>query len=86
MYLKDELLPRVQEFSDLIDSYKKQNLEVRECIRKFDETISHKASKCAIKVLHETIGSEFIRIENLHEMKVMMRKHSVDIETAKYRL
>ena len=38
-------MPQIREFGETIDSFEADNEDVRECIRKFDETISNKVSK-----------------------------------------
>jgi len=43
--LTEELMPQIREFGETIDSFEADNEDVRECIRKFDETISNKVSK-----------------------------------------
>ena len=44
-YLKDELLPKVQDFSDKLDAFIDSNEMIKEVVRIFDESISTKANK-----------------------------------------
>lgn len=49
--LKEWFLPRIENFALKIDNFEVSNESVRECILKFDQDISLKASKSEILVL-----------------------------------
>ena len=43
--LEDHYLPKIDKFCGAIDAFEASNLEMRECIIKFDKDISQKLSK-----------------------------------------
>ena len=44
-YLQNNMIPRLKQFGNNVDSFHKTLKEVKECQRRFDETISKKANK-----------------------------------------
>ena len=46
--LRADVLPKVDKFTNLLNIYTKDNQDMRECIEKFDETLSLKANKSDI--------------------------------------
>ena len=49
-YLKDELLPKVRFFTEKLKDFVESNEEVKEIIRKFDESISIKVNKIEFRL------------------------------------
>lgn len=62
--LKTELLPKIEQFATMIDGFHNDNTDVRECIRKFDKSISIKANKSQFSVLKEEFERSFVHIKN----------------------
>ena len=46
--LRADVLPKVENFTKLLDIYTKDNIDMRECIEKFDKTLSLKSNKADI--------------------------------------
>ena len=49
--LKTELVPKIEEFSNMVHGLFNDNEKVKEITRKFDETICKKANKSEIQIL-----------------------------------
>lgn len=62
-WLQNHLLPKIDRFSELIDSLKADNQHMRQCIRKFDQSISIKANKSQFRVQKEELERNFIHIK-----------------------
>ena len=68
-YLKETLLPKVQKFSDLMESHEADNIDMRQIIREFDKTISNKANKTQLTVLKSELFEAFISVEKLNQFE-----------------
>ena len=49
--MRDIFLPKIQSFIGLIDNMEDSHKVMTECIRKFDENLSLKASKCSLDLV-----------------------------------
>ena len=58
--IRDKLLPRLQEFSNMINKLLKDNDDVKKSIRAFDSTICDKANKTEITVMKNVLEARFI--------------------------
>ena len=47
-YMREKVVPMINSFQASLEEYQKTNLEVKECIRLFDITISTKANKALL--------------------------------------
>ena len=57
------LLPRVEAFSNMIDDLLSDNDQIREVVRKFDESISMKANKTEYQIMKGNLEKMFIPVE-----------------------
>ena len=60
--IKDVLLPKIHSFGIQVDVLLADNKNVKECIIKFDKTISIKANKCDFAVMKKEFESSYIPI------------------------
>lgn len=63
-YIKDTLLPRLKDFSEMITTLLSDNNEVKVSVRAFDKSICNKATKTDMKCLREDLMKNFIHIDN----------------------
>ena len=61
-------LPKIAAFTLKIDEITDSNVMMTECVRKFDEDISLKASKSALYQLKENIDQNFLHFDYQHEI------------------
>lgn len=64
------MLPRVQTFSDQIDEYNEDNIQMKSIIQNFDITLSLKCSKDAFKILEMDLLKKFISYEEYEHIDV----------------
>jgi hypothetical protein len=71
--LKDFFLPKIEEFAAKIDHYEGSNESVKECIVKFDQDISLKASKTEILKRETKLLGMLVHNEAKEELECRMR-------------
>jgi hypothetical protein len=92
--LKEFFIPKFEEFTGKIDEFMEENLRVRECIIRFDETICDKAQKSEIFTMRETLEKSFISLSKAEEIndridrvldviRAMDQQRSADLEVLK---
>lgn len=64
MLLEDKYLPKIKYFTDRIDDMIESNIQNKECIQRFDESMSFKANKSAIMTIEHDLGKDFIKKED----------------------
>ena len=62
--LRDEVCPKIDHFTGLMERYTLDNEDMRMCVRKFDEDLSLKCNKAAIFTLREDLEKEFVAVHN----------------------
>lgn len=91
--LNKYLIPKLEKFSAKCDDLIESNIQMKECVQKFDETMSLKASKAELTILKKEIERDFmdnddwLKINNMHNhLKQMFENHdkSILIELKKY--
>jgi len=68
--IKEFFLPKVANFSDMIDQLLDDNNKVKECIRGFDANICKKANKVELRVIREELEARFIHIDKWKEVLI----------------
>jgi len=58
--MRDIFLPKIESFVGLIDNMEDSHKIMAECIRKFDEDLSLKASKCSLDLVKKEIEASYI--------------------------
>ena len=58
--LKNVLLPKVKNFGLKIDDFFESNIEMRECIKKFDVALSMKANKEYLTIFEAHLDTKYI--------------------------
>jgi hypothetical protein len=58
--LEEVALPRMLEFTGLVDSLEASHDQMRECIRRFDEDLCEKASNASVILMKEQLERSFI--------------------------
>jgi hypothetical protein len=66
--LKDTFLPKIEKLCDKIDEFQQENLNVRECVIHFDQSLSLKANKNEFMTFKENLRSEFIPIDYMDKL------------------
>ena len=69
-YIKEVLLPRIEDFSGQVLDLLADNGRVKECIRKFDIAISIKASKQDLKTTKAELEKRFIHQDEWKDLLV----------------
>lgn len=62
-------MPKIENFSEMIDKFLQDNEIMRECIRKFDEDISIKANKGELITMRTHLETKFISLWQWDEVK-----------------
>lgn len=60
--LKQDVLPKVDEFTRLIEGYKNDNNDMKLCVRTFDENLCDKANKSALVTMQSKLMQEFVSV------------------------
>ena len=63
-------MPRLVEFSNMLDKLLTDNNDVKECIRAFDTTMCKKVNKPEMKVLREDLEKRFIHVDKWTDVQV----------------
>lgn len=63
--LKEFLMPKLEAFSDKVDDFQNENMNVRECVIAFDKSLSLKANKNDFSMFAENLKKEFLPIKYL---------------------
>ena len=71
--LNHYLIPKLEKFSLKTDELLASNIEMRECVQKFDEVLSMKASKSEFQILQKSIEMEYM---NNNEWKTINKMYS----------
>ena len=71
--LRDEVVPKMEHFTDLMDKYSEDNLDMRMCVRKFDQDLSLKANKCGIVTLREELEVGFVAMHNWKSIEKVLQ-------------
>ena len=50
-------------FTELMEKYSDDNLDMRMCVRKFDEDLSLKANKCGIVTMRRELELGFVSVQ-----------------------
>ena len=58
-------MPKIRGFAEKIDTLEKNNENVLECIRRFDEDISEKANKTAVTLFANQVGEQYMKLTYL---------------------
>jgi len=66
--MREVFMPKIKKFSDHIDHFHQSNLEMKECIKKFDASISLKANKAALVLMKQDLQEGFITADDLVEV------------------
>jgi hypothetical protein len=66
--LKNHFLPKIEEFSALIDKYLFDNQNMRECIVRFDQDIAMKSNKSDLIILKNALDDKFISMDMFDEL------------------
>lgn len=82
-YLKEDLLPKMEDTMEHVRNMTASNHEMRECIRRFDEDLSLKAGKSALALLKEHIGNNYVSKDNTREMQEKMTSLLADMQSQK---
>ena len=67
-------MPKIQSFTNHIDFFHNSNLEVRDCIKKFDADLSLKANKSGIKVLRQELENSFMTKDDWAKLNQMFKQ------------
>jgi hypothetical protein len=83
--LKEFLLPKIQDFSNKVDDFQAENLNVRECVIHMDQSLSLKSNKNDFTILSQNLRKEFLPIkymsvidEKIKEMQITFKNDSID--------
>ena len=60
--LRADVLPKVENFTKLLDIYTKDNIDMRECIEKFDKTLSLKSNKADIITMKHQFSLDYVEV------------------------
>lgn len=60
--MKQDVLPKVQLFTELIEGYKNDNQDMKICVRTFDENLCDKANKSALVAMQSKLMLEFVSV------------------------
>ena len=60
--IREEVLPPVKEFTKLISEYTKDNKDMRECVRKYDESLCLKVNKSGLIEFEQKIRQEYLSL------------------------
>ena len=63
--LKEFLMPKLEAFSEKVDDFQNENMNVRECVISFDQSLSLKANKNDFSLFAENLKKEFLPIKYL---------------------
>ena len=72
--LRDTYLPKINDFTNLVDKLEKNHQNMYETIRKFDENMCLKASKSWVKELAGNLAKDFITKEDLNDIDTRFNK------------
>lgn len=70
--LEDEYIPKIREFGRIVDSLKKSNMEMRECVAHFDHTLSLKCNKSEILSIEYELGRNYMSIDDWPRINEML--------------
>lgn len=82
--LKDEVLPKMCDFQEMLQKFEKDNLDVLLCVRRFDKALCEKANKSSLITMHKDFSEEFVHHQKWADMeKVLLendkrRQHELD--------
>ena len=66
--LETSYLPKIRDFTGLVDQLEESHASMKECIRKFDEDLSLKASKIQLHLQKEELVRDFIYKDDYHKL------------------
>lgn len=72
--LEKQYLPRIAAFALNIDQFYEQDRITKECIRKFDESLSIKVNKGAFLEFQHDLDKRFVQLKDWKNMKKKMDK------------
>ena len=71
--MKDDVLPKVKEFQDLIEGYKHDNNDMKICVRTFDENLCDKANKSALVAMQSKLMQDFVSVRLWQDIEAMLK-------------
>ena len=71
--MKDDVLPKVKEFDDLIKGYKHDNNDMKICVRTFDENLCDKANKSALVAMQSKLMQDFVSVRLWQDIEEILK-------------
>ena len=67
--LQEDLLPKMDRFTEMIGKFETENKSVVQCVLDFDAALCEKANKTALLTLRKEIGDSFVHLSRWSEME-----------------